>query len=184
MDAKPPIDLIAAALRRERERTGLTLTEVATRAGIAKSTLSQLESGTGNPSLETLWAICTVLGIQFSQILDPPRPHTTVIRSGQGGLTVTSADSNYQATLLSACPPGSRRDVYAITAEPGAPRVSDPHPIGVTEHVVLSAGRALVGLKDEPVELLPGDYACYPGDVPHIFDALVPGTRAVLLNEF
>jgi transcriptional regulator with XRE-family HTH domain len=184
MDAKPPIDLIAAALRRERERTGLTLTEVATRAGIAKSTLSQLESGTGNPSLETLWAICTVLGIQFSQILDPPRPHTTVIRSGQGGLTVTSADSNYQATLLSACPPGSRRDVYAITAEPGAPRVSEPHPIGLTEHVVLSSGRALVGLKDEPVELLPGDYACYPGDVPHIFDALVPGTRAVLLNEF
>jgi transcriptional regulator with XRE-family HTH domain len=184
MDAKPPIDLIAAALRRERERAGLTLTEVAARASIAKSTLSQLESGTGNPSLETLWAICTVLGIQFSQILDPPKPHTMVIRAGEGGLTVTSADSNYQATLLSACPPGSRRDVYAITAEPGAPRTSEPHPAGVIEHVMLGSGRARVGLKDEPVELLPGDYACYPGDVPHIFEALAPATRAILLNEF
>ena len=49
-----PLELIAASLRRERRRTGLSLTEVARRAGIAKSTLSQLESGTGNPSLETL----------------------------------------------------------------------------------------------------------------------------------
>src|SRR5262245_29627129 len=35
----PPIAAIAAALRRERERTGMTLSEVARRAGVAKSTL-------------------------------------------------------------------------------------------------------------------------------------------------
>jgi transcriptional regulator with XRE-family HTH domain len=184
MDSKPPIDLIATALRRERERAGLTLTEVAARAGIAKSTLSQLESGTGNPSLETLWAICTVLGIQFSQILDPPKPHTTVIRYGEGGLTVTAADANYQATLLSACPPGARRDMYLIDAEPGKPRIAAPHPSGTVEHVLISSGRALVGLTGSPVELGPGDYARYPGDAPHIFEALNPGTRAVLLGEY
>ena len=50
--AGAPLELIAASLRRERRRTGLSLTEVARRAGLAKSTLSQLESGTGNPSLE------------------------------------------------------------------------------------------------------------------------------------
>ena len=43
--------LVAAALRRERERSGLSLTEAARRAGLGKSTLSQLESGAGNPSL-------------------------------------------------------------------------------------------------------------------------------------
>lgn len=54
---------------------------------------------------------------------------------------------------------------------------------GVIEHVVLSAGRALVGLADDPVELAPGDYISYPGDLPHIFQALTPGTRAVLISE-
>ncbi len=47
-----PISLIAKSLVRERARTGLSLAEVARRAGIAKSTLSQLESGNGNPSLK------------------------------------------------------------------------------------------------------------------------------------
>ena len=61
--AAPPLEIIAVSLRRERERAGLTLTELAKRAGIAKSTLSQLESGTGNPSVETLWALGVALGV-------------------------------------------------------------------------------------------------------------------------
>lgn len=36
---------------------------------------------------------------------------------------------------------------------------------------------------DDPVELLPGDYIRYPGDVPHIFEALAPGTYGVEISE-
>ena len=177
-----PLEMIAAALRRERRRTGLTLTEVARRAGIAKSTLSQLESGTGNPSIETLWAICVALDAPFSRLLDPPRPQVRVIRADEGP-TVSAEHADYQATLLAACPPGARADVYRITAEPGHARVSDPHMPGVSEHVVLSAGRALVGVAGEPVELAPGDYIRYPADVEHVFEALEPRTFAVLVSE-
>jgi transcriptional regulator with XRE-family HTH domain len=173
---------VATALRRERHRTGLSLTEVARRAGIAKSTLSQLESGTGNPSLETLWAICVTLDVPFSRLLDPPRPRTQVIRAADGP-TVAAAQADYQATLLAAGPPGVRRDVYRIAAEPGNARASQPHTPGVVEHVVISAGRALVGAAGEVAELGPGDYICYPGDVPHVFEALEPRTLAVMVSE-
>src|SRR6204780_1302601 len=182
VQAKPPRELIAASLRRERHRTGLSLTEVARRAGIAKSPLSQLEPGSGNPSLETLWAICVALDAPFSRLLDPPRPGVLVTRA-DGGPTVAAAHASYQATLLAACPPGARRDVYRIAAEPGPPRVSEAHMPGVIEHVVLSAARALVGVAGEPVDLGPGDYICYPADVPHVFEALSPGTLAVLVSE-
>ena len=180
--AKAPLELIAASLRRERGRSGLSLTEVARRAGIAKSTLSQLESGTGNPSLETLWAICVALDAPFSRLLDPPQPHILLIRAHEGP-TVAAAEADYQATLLAACPPGARRDVYRIQAEPGHARASEPHMPGVVEHVVIGAGRALVGVASEPTELGPGDYLRYPGDVPHVFEALEPQTQAVLVSE-
>ena len=179
---KAPLEVIAASLRRERRRTGLSLTEVARRAGIAKSTLSQLESGTGNPSVETLWAICVALDVPFSRLLDPPRPHTQVIRAHEGP-TVAAAEADYLATLLAACPPGGRRDIYRIQAEPGHARASEPHMTGVVEHVVIGTGRALVGVAGEAVELGPGDYIRYPGDVAHVLEALEPGTLAVLLSE-
>jgi transcriptional regulator with XRE-family HTH domain len=51
------IDLLALSIKRERLAAGLSLTELAKRAGVAKSTLFQLESGIGNPSIETLWSL-------------------------------------------------------------------------------------------------------------------------------
>lgn len=177
-----PLPVIAASLQRERRRAGLSLAEVARRAGIAKSTLSQLESGTGNPSIETLWALGVALDVPFAHLVQPPRPRVQVIRAGEGP-SVPSERADYVATLLASCPPNARRDIYVVSAQPGPPRESDPHMPGVVEHVVLSAGRARVGVADEPVELNPGDYVAYPGDAAHVFEALEPDTFAVLVSE-
>ena len=181
-DAASPRDLVAASLRRERGRLGLSISEIARRAGIAKSTLSQLVAGEGNPSLETLWALGGALGVPFSHLVEPPRRSVQLVRAGEGP-RIASATADYAATLLSASPPGARRDVYRITAEPGAARNSDPHARGTVEHLVLASGRALAGPADDPVELAPGDCLSYPGDEPHVFDALEPGTSAVLVSE-
>lgn len=177
-----PISIIANALARERQRAGLSLAEVARRAGIAKSTLSQLESGNGNPSLETLWSLCVALGIPFARLLEPQQPTTQVIRRGEG-TKVIAEQANYQAILLASCPPGARRDVYLLMTQPGADRISQPHPPGSVEHIIVTQGRALIGLTDTPEELGPGDYICYPADQPHIFKALEPDTHALLVAE-
>ncbi|GAA1979357.1 XRE family transcriptional regulator [Amycolatopsis minnesotensis] len=177
-----PLETIAASLRRERARAGLSLTELARRAGIAKSTLSQLESATGNPSVETLWALGVALDVQFSRLVEPQHPQVRVIRSGEGP-RVLAERANYACTLLASCPPNMQRDLYQVVAQPGAPRRSDPHMHGVVEHITLCTGRALVGPTDDPTELFPGDYICYPGDVPHLFEALEPDTRAVEISE-
>jgi transcriptional regulator with XRE-family HTH domain len=174
---------IALAIRRERERAGLSLTELARRARVGKSTLSQLESGTGNPSVETLWALGTALGIPFSRLVESPANNVRVIRVGEGPATHAER-SNYEATLLASCPPGARRDIYRILVQPGEPRRSAPHPPGTIEHVVLSTGKAIVGPEDQPVQLSPGDYVTYPGDERHIFRALTKNTSAVLNMEY
>ncbi|RIJ70142.1 XRE family transcriptional regulator [Nakamurella silvestris] len=173
---------VAAAVKRERTRAGLSLSETARRAAIAKSTLSQLEAGEGNPSIETLWALSTALGVPFSHLVDPPQRVVQVVRAGEGA-RIAAGDASYTATLLSASPNNARRDLYLVQAEPNAPRRSAAHTRGTTEHVVLSTGRALVGPTDSPVELEVGDYMSYPGDADHIFDALEPGTTAVLITE-
>ena len=177
----PPIDLIAAGLVRERQRAGLSLTEVARRAGIAKSTLSQLEAGNGNPSIETLWSLCVALNIPFARLMEPEVKRLQVIRRGEG-MMVSAELADYQAALLASCPPGGRRDLYLITSQPGAPRASHPHPAGSVEHVIIARGRALVGPTDSPVELHPGDYICYPAAEPHIFEALEADTMAVQVS--
>jgi transcriptional regulator with XRE-family HTH domain len=183
MDRTGPLATIAAALRRERERHGISLTELARRAGIAKSTLSQLESGAGNPSVETLWALAVVLDVPFSRLVDPPAEPVQVIRAGEG-LAIRSEQAPFAATLLTACPPGARRDLHVMSAEPGAAREAHAHIRGTTEHVIVTAGRWRAGPVGGEVELGPGDYARFPGDQPHAYQALAPGCSAVLVMEY
>jgi transcriptional regulator with XRE-family HTH domain len=178
----PIATTIAAALRRERERTGFSLTELARRAGVAKSTLSQLESGTGNPSVETLWALGVALGVPFSRLVEPPSPAVRVVRAGEGP-GVHSEQSPFTGTLLSAGPPHGRRDVYVVELEPGPARHADAHLPGTVEHLIVAQGRVSAGPADGPVELEPGDYVAFPGDVPHVYAALTPGTWVVLVME-
>lgn len=177
-----PITQIATKLSYERKRSGLSIAEVARQAKIAKSTLSQLESGVGNPSIETLWAICGVLDIPVSRLLESPKAKTKLIRFGQG-TKVASEHKNYHATLLAACPPNVSRDIYFIEAEPDQSHYSEPHGQGVIEHVIITKGKARVGLSSENYELVEGDYISYPGDLPHIFEALEKGTRALMVIE-
>ena len=176
------VGLISMSLRRERARTGLSLTELAKRAGIAKSTLSQLENGVGNPSLETLWALAQALGVPLSRLVDPPHQGVQVIRAGEGAI-MHAERAAYDAALLSSCPPGARRDIYRVIGQPGGPHLAQPHMPGTMEHVIHGSGRVLAGPDGEAVELGPGDYLRYPGDVLHVFDALEPDTTGIIIME-
>ncbi|SCE99843.1 transcriptional regulator, XRE family with cupin sensor [Micromonospora coriariae] len=177
-----PLATIAAALRRERDRVGISLTELARRAGVAKSTVSQLESGTGNPSVETLWALGAALGVPLSRLVEPADDGVRVIRAGDGP-QVRSEQADFTGTLLSAGAAHLRRDIYLIELEPGAIRAADGHTPRSVEHVVVAAGRLRVGPESGTVDLGPGDYATFPGDAPHRYEALVAGTFAVLVME-
>jgi transcriptional regulator with XRE-family HTH domain len=177
-----PLPAIAAALRRERERAGLSLTELARRAGIAKSTLSQLESASGNPSVETLWALAVALDVPFSRLIEPQPPAVRVVRAGEGP-AIPSETGHFFGTLLASCPPHARRDLYVIAVEPGPARRADPHIPGTVEHLVVSSGALRAGPAGAAVELGAGDYICFPGDVAHVYEALWPGTVAVLVME-
>ncbi len=165
-----PISVIAKSLVRERARTGLSLAEVARRAGIAKSTLSQLESGNGNPSLETLWSLCVALDIPFARLLEPQVNKTQVIRRGEG-TKVVAEQANYQAILLAACPPGARRDIYLLLTQPRRrPHFASASArLGGTyyRHPGAGAGRADVGAgraRRGRLYLLPGGSgACFSG---------------------
>ena len=42
----------------------MTLSALAARAGVAKSTVSLIERGQGNPSIDTVWALASALGVE------------------------------------------------------------------------------------------------------------------------
>ena len=60
-----------AGLRRERERQGLSLTDLAERTGIDRATISKLETGKiANPTVGTLRTLARALGRKLTWTLE------------------------------------------------------------------------------------------------------------------
>ena len=61
-------DDVPRRLRAERERRGISLRELARRLAISPSAISQIETGRARPSVATLWAIVTELGMSLDDL--------------------------------------------------------------------------------------------------------------------
>ena len=69
-------------LRAERERRGIGLRELARRVGVSPSLVSQIELDRVNPSVSTLYAIVTELGMTMSDVFGE-RPEERVVQPGR-----------------------------------------------------------------------------------------------------
>lgn len=164
------VAVVGANIRRLRARAGWSLGELARRSDVGKSTLSQLESGQGNPGVETLVAVSVALGIPFGELVIEARPEIDVLPAGEGPL-IESSDRIFRARLLQSTGRRGVAELYVYDLRAGGVFEAEPHPRGVVETIVCLTGRVRAG--PEPgVELGPGDRATFPADQPHRYEAV------------
>lgn len=177
------VSRVAATVRRLREQRGTSVGETAAAAGVAPSTLAQLEAGRANPSIETLWAVARALGVTFGQLIEPPDPDVHVIRAGEG-VRVDAAGAPFLARLLVSARRRGAFELYQLETDVGPVRVAEAHGEGVSEHLLVLAGSMRAGPTDQPVELCAGDLLTFRADVAHVYETLAPATRALLLMDY
>ena len=150
----------ALALRIEaiRRAKGLTLDELAARAGVSRATLSRIERGETSPTAQVLGRLCAAFGMTMSQLLlaveeDAPR----LIRFSEA-FTWRDPETGFQRRSLS--PPAQGYDTEVIWGElpAGAVISYDASPVaGLEHHIVLMEGQLNFTLSAQEYELRPGD---------------------------
>lgn len=158
---------VGARIRALRESRGLSLSALAAEAGIGKGTLSELETGQRNPTLDTLYAVATPLGVPMAALMDD---HDGAVIAGAGIL----------ATRMRVVrEPGRTTEVYLLRLSPGAERRSGAHVAGVEEQLVVLSGSGSVEYDDEVVAFGPGDHVRFAADRPHAYRGGPEGFEAV-----
>lgn len=172
------VEQVAANLRRLRTAAGLSLAALAERSSVAKGTVSELERGLGNPTIETLFALAYALEATLADLVGDARaPDAQVVRAVNRPFI---AGEPLDARLLHRSQ--ERRlvlEVYELLIHPAATQHAKPHRPGVREHVYVIEGAATAGPETSPFDLAAGDYALYGADVPHRY-ASTTGARVLL----
>lgn len=120
---------LSARLRQRRQELGLTLKEVADRAGLSVGFISQIERGITTPSLSSLASVSRVLGAHVGDFLSQPkvtapttrhdeRPHYAI---GGSSLVYERLSSSFPGNVLRSViihePPGHRSEPIAHEGE-------------------------------------------------------------------
>jgi transcriptional regulator with XRE-family HTH domain len=112
LDSGPPV---GAQLRERRFAVGMSLRELARRIEVSPSLVSQIETGKIQPSVRTLIAIVSELGMSVDQIFERAGLGATTT-SERGAARPSAAMPSESAGAASVCRPDERR---VITLETG-----------------------------------------------------------------
>ena len=152
-----------ASLRHVR---GVTQQALAKAAGVPRSTVSNLESGGGNPSLTVLIKIARALGAPIDELLSAPR---TKVRRWRAADLASRSRGRGVSTRPLVPEPVPDEIMEIMDFEPGAAMGGTPHLPGTREFFSCLEGTVTIFIAGEPHELAAGDVLGFPGNVPHFY---------------
>jgi transcriptional regulator with XRE-family HTH domain len=168
-------------LRRLRRARELSVVELARRAGVSRATLTQLEAGAGNPTLETLYGLATALDAALTELISEPDPveAPTVVPAGAGARVIGTA---VEAWLLHTVRTrGATTEIYDFRLHGAAEQRSAAHAEGTREHLHLFAGRLRVGPVSAPATVGAGDFVTFDAGTEHLYQRVGRATPRGLL---
>jgi DNA-binding XRE family transcriptional regulator/quercetin dioxygenase-like cupin family protein len=194
----PPV---GARIRQARLERGTSLRALAREVGVSASLVSQIETGKSQPSVSTLYAITTVLGISVESLFDarasspmagvnPPGavPHALAAFAadpgrrigplvGAGGRETLELDSGVVWERLGRVP-GADVDFLLVTYRPGGSSSGSGALMrhSGTEYGYLTSGELILTLGFDEYTVRPGDAVSFESTTPHRYrnDGEVP----------
>lgn len=173
MDVDGVIDAIGPRLRALRRERRLTLTELGARTGLSVSTLSRVETGHRQPTLDILLPLAAAYQVALERIIGAPatgdpRMHLEPHSHAGGGVIVP----------LTRYP--SRIQVFKHVLGPREPRLKS-HEGHAWLYILAGTLHLIVG--DDSFEIGPGETAEFDAAEPHWFGP-VDDTAVEILHMF
>src|ERR1700722_16065704 len=150
-----PVDenqLVARNVRRFRLERAMSLGELARKSGLSKQTLSKLEQGIGNPTIETLALLGAALKLPVRRFLTEYGTPVYVQRQTEGHW---SDHRDWSERLLDETFGSGYVRTLAVRLQRTRrePQVVPPHTPGTLHHIYAITGRLRTGPVSEPADL-------------------------------
>ena len=150
-------------LQRARKAAQMTLDDLARRSGVSKSILSQIERDSTNPTLATIWRICTALDFAPERLFRDSGREDSAIELLADAATpeIRSDDGLCRLRILGAVDLVDSLQWYDMEVDPGGRLLSEDHGAGSIEHLTVIQGALTVMANGESQQAKVGDTLRY-----------------------
>jgi len=167
-DYEPLSRNLAERIQELRSRRSLTQADLAKLANVPRSTIANLESGTGNPSLINLAKISSALNTSIEMLLTAPQALCKLIPAEQ---IKSLTRSQGEVTIVKLLPdPLPGMEIDKIEINPGAKMRGNPHAAGTKEYLHCIQGEFSVIVAGESYQVTKGDVLAFAAEVHHSYE--------------
>jgi len=184
-DERQAASHLARNLASLRHTRSLTQDALAKAAAVPRSTIANLESGAGNPSLVVLVKVAAALGVPIDELLASPR---ALVRRWPASEVATRQKGRGVSIRELVPEPVPDEMMEVMDFEPGAVMGGTPHLPGTREFFTCLDGRVNLMVAGTRYELGEGDVLAFPGNQPHSYQnadahAAARGVSVVVLAK-
>lgn len=156
-------------IRAMRERRGLTIREVAQRAELSESLISQIERNKVSPALDTLLTLAEILDVDLEYLFADYRRQREVriVRAGERRV-VDYPGMRYHELAVAGELEEHGMQAWLLEIEPGAERGNTEYGHPGRELGIIVQGRAEFTSGSRSHQLAEGDSISFNSDVPHV----------------
>ena len=165
--------MVGENIRTIRLASKVSLTEVARRAGMTKSTLSKIENGQTSSPISTLVAVASAMGVRLAEFFrEAPGPTRFLLtRKGKGKKIARDGTRlGYTYEALAVDFPNKPVEPFLLTISPGDKEGRFQH--SGHEFIHMLSGDIAFTLGDEKFDLHPGDSLYFDPKQTHILKPL------------
>ena len=175
MDKSVPAHL-ARNLLSLRQVRSLTQEVLAKTAGVPRSTIANLESGEGNPSLAVLVKVASALGAPIDELLAAPRAKVRKWAAKD----LSSRSRGRGVTTRPLVPEPVPEEILELMQfEPDAALGGTPHLPGTREFFSCLEGAVTIYVAGERYDVRAGEVLAFPGNVAHSYRNMDKDGRAL-----
>lgn len=157
-------EIIAHNLKKLREERHLSQGQLAEMAGISKVVISQIEKGTANPTINTIWKLTGALYLPYTSLLEMESGETIHIKKAD--ITELVED---QYHIFSYYPKNEKRnfEIYQIEMEAGCHHSSIGHSSNSYEYIMIYEGKIKLCIEGHEYVLEKDDALYFDASKPH-----------------
>lgn len=163
--------IIGNNLHKIRKQRNLSLDKAAELTGVSKAMLSQIEKGTSNPTVATLWKIASGLRVSFSYFMEEAESIFQFV-STKELKPIVEEEGKLSVYPLFSYDESRKFEVFTIELKPGCRHHSAPHNEGVEEYVIVTEGALQLEMGQKCLQMVKGDAVRYPADIEHSYSNL------------
>lgn len=169
---------IGESINKARCAKNLTIEQLANNIGISRLTLSKIEHGEANPTINIIWKLCNELNITLAELADH-RDEISLVKANSEN-TLESEDKSFKIDFVFREEKARTIETFRIYLSPNnKTMLTEKHNKGSVEIITVMEGEVLIKIEEEEFILEKFDSLRFEADKDHSYKNLSQGVTTL-----